>query len=544
MTLYIPTSSLNFNDFLAIESICPKTFYAVKGFGTKRHFTTELSINNDYITLYSKIPPFSFLEDSKLEQYPIIIKVELKKEDSKLIEINKGIFLYSGTIYFNEKTKFLVQNKDEHNKILNKAKFISETKLYNKYLNKIEIVSDSKFIINLEYVNDKYKSLVNPIKESEIEKDFMFNCIKGFYYSYYYSNPLLINKTKIEIENQFAIYELENCIKSIEKYSNKSNKTILKNFIKSKNELIETNIKETKKTRKNILFNIDNEEINFNSYNIEFDSENEFKVFNLIINNILKLKKELKSISLQLIEQLIKSIAYNIKDNSYNDKKKYIEDLQLIYKRIIKHELGLDIKDLKSNIMQNFYATILKYDNILEFSKILRENNIKNNFLGFGLYGLLNGFSSIEKGFLNIDTSKQNQLIDMELNLQYNNLICMYEKIIYKNIECVKKISLLEKILKNKEKLLKEKNISLKFKVNEKFSTLIINDSYIIRFYRNISKNKFECLKFKLQKIGLNITINKRGKYKYFEYYTLNKKPLNTQQEEDFSAIVQQLVNI
>ena len=34
--LYIPTSTLNFNNILSSESISPKAFYAIRGFGYSR----------------------------------------------------------------------------------------------------------------------------------------------------------------------------------------------------------------------------------------------------------------------------------------------------------------------------------------------------------------------------------------------------------------------------------------------------------------------------------------------------------------------------
>lgn len=74
MKLYFPTSSLNFNDIFATESISTKNFYTKRSFGTKRHFKTEMSFGDNCITLFSKVPYFRLCEEpsSNIEEYPII----------------------------------------------------------------------------------------------------------------------------------------------------------------------------------------------------------------------------------------------------------------------------------------------------------------------------------------------------------------------------------------------------------------------------------------------------------------------------------------
>ena len=57
--LFIPTSSLNFNNILSSESISPKAFYALRGYGYARWQEVEQNNLDNVILLYSQ--PFSFV---------------------------------------------------------------------------------------------------------------------------------------------------------------------------------------------------------------------------------------------------------------------------------------------------------------------------------------------------------------------------------------------------------------------------------------------------------------------------------------------------
>ena len=64
--LYIPTSSLNFNNILSSESISPCAFYPRRGFGFKRFEKVELNNLDNVILLYDKYPYFDIV-DSQIE---------------------------------------------------------------------------------------------------------------------------------------------------------------------------------------------------------------------------------------------------------------------------------------------------------------------------------------------------------------------------------------------------------------------------------------------------------------------------------------------
>ena len=67
MKLYIPTTSLNFNNILSTESISPKGFYALRGYGYSRWFSIPENDFDGAILLYESpavhVRPKSDLEN-------------------------------------------------------------------------------------------------------------------------------------------------------------------------------------------------------------------------------------------------------------------------------------------------------------------------------------------------------------------------------------------------------------------------------------------------------------------------------------------------
>ena len=75
MKLYIPTTSLNFNNILSTESISPKGFYASRGFGYSRWFSIPENNLDGAILLYES-PAELVRPKSDLEDHPLLIEIE------------------------------------------------------------------------------------------------------------------------------------------------------------------------------------------------------------------------------------------------------------------------------------------------------------------------------------------------------------------------------------------------------------------------------------------------------------------------------------
>ena len=66
--LYIPTSTLNFNNIISSESISPYSFYNLRGYGFKHFIKVNFNSLDNVILLYENFPIFE-IEDEELENF-------------------------------------------------------------------------------------------------------------------------------------------------------------------------------------------------------------------------------------------------------------------------------------------------------------------------------------------------------------------------------------------------------------------------------------------------------------------------------------------
>ena len=86
--LYIPTSTLNFNNIMSSESISPASFYTKRRFGYKRFEKVAPNNLDNLILLYDKYPIFD-INDKELENYPMVIEIDTQYiSDDSICEIN------------------------------------------------------------------------------------------------------------------------------------------------------------------------------------------------------------------------------------------------------------------------------------------------------------------------------------------------------------------------------------------------------------------------------------------------------------------------
>ena len=101
--IFIPTTSLNFNNILSTESISPQAFYTSRGFGYSRWYPIPENNVSGCILLYES-PAKIIRPKSDLEDHPLWIVLETDKEFPKL---KNGIRYTQQTLYFNpQNTEF------------------------------------------------------------------------------------------------------------------------------------------------------------------------------------------------------------------------------------------------------------------------------------------------------------------------------------------------------------------------------------------------------------------------------------------------------
>lgn len=204
-TLYIPTSSLNFNNILSSESISPKSFYEKRDFGYSRWEVIPENPFKNVVLLYDSLSLFD-RPKSDIEDHPMLIEVQIKENELK--PFSDGIFYVDKTIYLSpDRTYFIFFSEKDKKITLSLSESSLETKLFPLYHRRIKI----------EKPNKSYKIINNPVQEpstlnnGEIKKDIRLNKLKGLLYGYYIGITLSANiddvkrlNTLKEIHNIFA----------------------------------------------------------------------------------------------------------------------------------------------------------------------------------------------------------------------------------------------------------------------------------------------------------------------------------------------------
>ena len=171
MKLYIPTCTLNFNNIFSTESISPKVFYQRRGFGNKRFYSVEANSLDGVVLLYSKYPRYE-VEDSELENYPMVIEIESDDYPAGIItkqDTHSGVDVYvsASTIYLNPfHTKIYFDSYVERQGVLTKAAQSLENKFEKLYGSNLVVKPQAK-----KGLLDNFKDLFSKNDSDEFEWD-------------------------------------------------------------------------------------------------------------------------------------------------------------------------------------------------------------------------------------------------------------------------------------------------------------------------------------------------------------------------------------
>ncbi|MGE0077648.1 MAG: hypothetical protein AB7S48_07300 [Bacteroidales bacterium] len=196
MKLYIPTSSLNFNNIMSCESISPHGFYLQRNFGYKTFEKVDLNSFNNSLLLFEAFPEFK-ISNSELVNYPMVIEVDIDVELDGLKRIQNEIWQTDRTIYlnpFNSKIYFLTP--DNKRTIISRSESSAETKLVKLYWNSIFVFQSESREYNLDGIYD-----IQNLNYEEIEKDNQINKIKGFAYAYLIAANNAKSKESVQLAN-------------------------------------------------------------------------------------------------------------------------------------------------------------------------------------------------------------------------------------------------------------------------------------------------------------------------------------------------------
>ena len=202
--LYIPTTTLNFNNILSSESISPAAFYDLRKFGYHRWFSVEENNNNNCVLLYEQLCAF-VRPSNGFEDHPLVVEIQLNEET--LQHYYDGVFYSDKTIYLNPwHTRFIFLSEGDMLTALSMSEGSLETKMVKLYrkLSKVEKPQD-------KYVLPPFKEI--PLNNKEIEKDIKHNKMKGLLYGYYIG--ALLSSPKEYVERLTDLREIRNIFAAV-----------------------------------------------------------------------------------------------------------------------------------------------------------------------------------------------------------------------------------------------------------------------------------------------------------------------------------------
>lgn len=180
--LYIPTSTLNFNNIMSSESISPASFYAIRGYGYRS--IEKVCANNfdNRILLYEYYPIYQ-IEDVERDNYPLVIEIDTSQLGDGVIIDGAGVYYSEQTIYLNALTTvFIFQNKEDINTALTKSQQSIETKLINLYKHNLKTIQACGATM-IEWRGGHIDD-INLNKDKYVENDKRIDRIKGFLYAH------------------------------------------------------------------------------------------------------------------------------------------------------------------------------------------------------------------------------------------------------------------------------------------------------------------------------------------------------------------------
>lgn len=207
MKVYIPTSSLNFNNILSSESVSPKHFYAQRHFGYPRWESVPENPYEDVILLYREPHGFS-RPASDMEDHPLLIELEV--DDDVFPEWQDGVLFSGRTIYLDPvSTSFVFFTEQDKTIALSLSMSSMESKVLRLYEKRIVVKTFAGEFPHLQENRNARESL-RPA-EMEINRDRLINKIKGMLYGYYIGAYLSCSRESVErmkalrtISNAFA----------------------------------------------------------------------------------------------------------------------------------------------------------------------------------------------------------------------------------------------------------------------------------------------------------------------------------------------------
>ena len=404
MKLYIPTTTLNFDNILSSESISPKAFYEKRGFGYKTWETVDENNLENGIVLYKQ--PFSFTRpDNGFDDYPMLVEMEVNQNEcDRFVKCEDWGYIVNHTLYLTPVTSRFIFFSSEHENItIFKAKINPEVKSLALYVKRFDVKTFPKMQRQIE-VED-----VETVNTEALKSDFHLNKMKGFMYGYIIGRIRSLSKD--DVDDLQCFYDLgKRSASRISGLSEEENDELLrwKKLHASAMEWIV--FLEMKGNKKYSVFDekgvpeIKTDGVKLQNINCHVSNIAEYK---MLVNDVFLSEKYNGKIDVSKcdlakdVREKTKSLYGNEWENS---------GIQTYLDAMCNYVVGeMFTQPWADGVLSSITAVIMKGGNWEGLFRFMVSKGMCDYRYTFGLYGALNGFANLTRDFTDILFASENK---------------------------------------------------------------------------------------------------------------------------------------
>ena len=424
MRYYIPTSTLNISNILSSGSISPYSYYGKRQFGIKSFEPIkECEKFKDQIILFRNYPLFSIVSDK--ESYPVCIEIELPA--NMVIPSNiPDVYYASKTIYISPSNiSFVFENEEYLNKSLFWIDISDEAKFFGQY--------KEKFILR-RGLNETFTLTSNTLDnliigqtldlETEVMRDWKIDKIRGAMCG------MFIGANGFDGLDGTGVGYKRNLIKGIFSQllhifdgraqlvtqTSQLEMSALSEFAKKEQRIRQLCSVSTSGQLK-ILYNADKEE------RVDFYDQ---LLNRILVNSDSLTQQEVSQEGGKLLSALYGNRWKSSFDYSY---------LIKLYNNVTRYN-DFDLNSNESIILRSFAAFVQRglgeWDKLRDYLNERNETLPDRRFI-YGLYGAVNGFSTLSKTMTDTTDISDNALNGFIIDMNENSMIDS-DVVIEKNI--------------------------------------------------------------------------------------------------------------
>lgn len=414
--LYLPTTTLNFNNILSTGSISPASVYSTRQFGYKKFELVEPNPFHSVLLLYNRYPEFE-IESGDRDNHSMILrlcadKISIPFEEGSICTDIK-IHICKETIYLDPTSvDFLFPSQE----VLNIAVAKSEPSLTTKL---VDLFKSSMYVVRREEIDflKWHKGIIENIREPNNSEDIFQICnrddrinrLKGFASGYILGAYKAIDPKLAHIRSLMRTVKNEASARlndPVRNYPGSLRKevdfscTTLENFFAEEDVGVlrfDHNKDDYIKFDQNIIKEISDRHVSdLRSLKSFIELINRFslrcKFYDQLDENRLDIALE----GAKAIKELIGSQWEGSQHQNY---------INALLNNV-KNGSKFDFNDSHSLAMKSFAAFILKGDDLDKLESFLIAHGIGNLRIAFALWGAMFGFSKIPKTLYNLPSQQ------------------------------------------------------------------------------------------------------------------------------------------